>query len=174
MARNALTLGFLGALICAWAIGGCKDKQKEQALAEAQQAQVSLAKARGDLARTRRELADLKEELAAVKEDRDGLHAQIQQLIEERGGVIAAAAKTQEAVRSLTTQSTQQAQSVDALQNEVKQLRALVESQQAIVTEKQALIDELQKTIEQLQGAMGEHLTEGQGGAVEPNGPSRP
>jgi chromosome segregation ATPase len=174
MARNVRTLGFLAVLICASALAGCKDKQKEEALAEAEQARVSLTKVKGDLARTRRELADLKEELAAVKENRDELHTQVEQLIEERGGAIAAAEKTQETVRDLTTQSTQQAQNVEALQNEIKQLRALVESQQAIVTEKQTLIDELQKTIEQLQAGAGEQATEGQGKAVEPNEPSPP
>jgi len=160
-------------LICVLALGGCKDKQKEQALADAQEAQASLVKVRGELAKTKRELADLKVELTSVKEDRDALQAQNKQLIEEQGGVLAAAAKTQETVKSLAAQSSQQALSVGSLQNEVNQLRALVESQQAIVMEKQALIDELQKTIEQLHAALGERIT-GPGGTNEPNGPASP
>lgn len=173
MARKMGTPAFLAALVCVLVLGGCKDKQKEQALAEAQQAQASLAKVRGELAKTKRELADLKVELTAVKEDRDALHAQNKQLMEERGGALAEAQKTQEKVKTLAAQSSQQALSVGALQNEIKQLRALVESQQAIVTEKQTLIDELQKTIEQLQGVIGERLT-GPGGTTEPNGPAPP
>lgn len=161
-------------MVCMLALGGCKDKQKEQALAEAQEAQSSLVKVRGELAKIKRELADLKVELDAVKEDRDALQAQNKQLIEEHGGVLAEAQKTQETVKSLAAQSSQQALSVGSLQNEIKQLRALVESQQAIVTEKQALIDELQKTIEQLQGALGERITAGPGGTTEPNGPAPP
>lgn len=164
---------FVAALVCVLAMGGCKDKQKEQALAEAQEAQASLVKVRAELAKTKRELADLKVELTAVKEDRDALQAQVKQLTEERGGVLAEAQKTQETVKSLAAQSSQQALSAGALQNEIKQLRSLVESQQAIVTEKQALIDELQKTIEQLHAAIGERLTGGQGG-TEPNGPAAP
>ena len=164
---------FVAALVSVLALGGCKDKQKEQALAEAQEAQASLVKVRAELAKTKRELADLKVELTAVKEDRDALQAQIKQLVEERGGVLAEAQKTQETVKSLAAQSNQQALSVGTLQNEIKQLRALVESQQAIVTEKQALIDELQKTIEQLHAAMGERIT-GPGGTAEPNGPAPP
>ena len=161
-------------LVCMLALGGCKDKQKEQALAEAQEAQASLVKARGELAKTKRELADLKVELEAVKEDRDALQARNKQLIEEHGGVLAEAQKTQETVKSLAAQSSQQALSVGSLQNEIKQLRALVESQQAIVTEKQALIDEMQKIIEQLHAAMGERITAGPGGAAEPNAPAPP
>jgi septal ring factor EnvC (AmiA/AmiB activator) len=164
---------FVVVLACTLATGGCKDKQKEQALAEAQEAQASLVKVRADLAKTKRELADLKVELTAVKEDRDALQAQVKQLTEERGGALAEALKTQETVKSLAAQSSQQALSVGSLQNEIKQLRALVESQQAIVTEKQAIIDDLQKTIEQLHAAMGERIT-GPGGSPESNGPAPP
>ena len=115
-----------------------------------------MAKVKGDLARARRELADLKEELAAVKDTRDELHAQVERLIAERGGAIATTEKTQETVRNLTAQSSQQAQTVGSLQNETKELRALVENQQTVITEQQALIGKLQKTIEQLQGATGQ------------------
>jgi uncharacterized coiled-coil DUF342 family protein len=174
MAGKVWTLGF-PALVCALVLGGCKDKGKQEALAEAQEARTSLAKVKGDLARARRELADLKEELAAVKDTRDELHAQVERLIAERGGAIATTEKTQETVRNLTAQSSQQAQTVGTLQNETKELRALVENQQTVITEQQALIGELQKTIEQLQGATGQPGgTEGQARTAEPNKVSGP
>lgn len=153
-------------LVCSLAMTGCKDKQQEQALADAE---ASLVKVRGELAKAKRELADAKVELNSVKEDRDALQTQNKQLTDERGGALAEALKTQEAVKTLAAQSSQQALSVTSLQNEIKQLRALVESQQAIVTEKQALIDELQKTIEQLHTAIGGRIT-APGGSPEPNG----
>jgi len=161
-------------LVCVLALGGCKDKAKEEALAQAQEARMSETKLKGDLARAKRELADLKEELAAVKDTRDELHAQVERLTAERGGVLAEVQKTQERVKSLTAQSSQQVQSAGALQNEIKELRALVESQQAVITEQQALIGELQKTVEQLQSAAGQPAgAGGQPETAEPNKVSR-
>lgn len=138
-------LGFLAAVVCTLAPEGCKDQEKEKALLEAEQARAELNKSKGDLARTRRELADLKQELEAAKETRDELHLTVEQLIKERTG---AAEQTQETVRALTAQSTEQAQSVESLQKEIKQLRTLIETQQALIAEQQATIEQLQKAPE--------------------------
>jgi chromosome segregation ATPase len=156
MARRAQMLGFLGAVVCTLTVAGCKDKEREIALVEAEQARIELGKVKGDLARTQRELADLKQELVAAKDTRDELHLQVERLIKERSGVIAAAEQTQETVRALTAQSTEQAESVGTLQDEIKQLRTLVETQQALIAEQQATIAELQKTLDLLQGTPGE------------------
>jgi chromosome segregation ATPase len=155
MARTARVLGFLGAAVCALSFVGCKDKEKEMALLEAEQARIELGKVRGDLARTQRELADVKQELMVAKETRDELHLQVEKLIKERSGVIAAAEQTQERVRTLTAQSTEQAESVGTLQEEIQQLRSLVETQQALIADQQATIEELQRTLDVLQGTAG-------------------
>ncbi|UCC96871.1 MAG: hypothetical protein JSW66_13615 [Phycisphaerales bacterium] len=171
MASRARMLGFMGAVVCALTFAGCKDKEREMALLEAEQARIELGKVKGDLARTQRELADLKQELVAAKDTRDELHLQVERLIKERSGVMAAAEQTQETVRTLTAQSTEQAQSVGTLQDEIKQLRTLVETQQTLITEQQATIDELQKTLDVLQGTAGEQDSMEEPSAVgEPNG----
>jgi len=122
MAGRMRMLGFLAAVICTLACGGCKDKARERALAEAEEAQTELNKVRGELARSKREVADLRKELTAAKETRDELHLKVEQFIKERTGAATAA---------------EQAQSVESLQKELKQLRALVAEQQATIAEMQ-------------------------------------
>lgn len=174
MARRIQMLGFMGAVVCTLALGGCKNKEKERALVEAEEARTELNKVRGDLARTRREVTDLRKELDAAKETRDELHLKVEQLIEERMGVVAAAEQTQETVRALTAQSAEQAQSVESLQKEIQGLKTLIETQQALITEQQATIAELQKTPGVPTGTtVGGQSTEGpQGG--EPNKVNEP
>ena len=175
MARRTRMLGFLAAVVCTLACVGCKDKEKEKALVEAEEARTELNKVRGDLARTKREVTDLRKELDAAKETRDELHLKVEQLIRERTGVAAAAEQTQETVRALTAQSTEQAQSVESLQKEIKQLRALIETQQALITEQQATIAELQKTPGVPAGTTaGQESTEDQKGNGEPNKVNKP
>jgi len=137
MAGRMRMLGFLAAVICTLACGGCKDKARERALAEAEEAQTELNKVRGELARSKREVADLRKELTAAKETRDELHLKVEQFIKERTGAATAAEQAQEAVRTLTARSAEQAQSVESLQKELKQLRALVAEQQATIAEMQ-------------------------------------
>jgi predicted RNase H-like nuclease (RuvC/YqgF family) len=175
MARRMQMLGFLGVVVCTLALGGCKNKEKERALVEAEEARTELNKVRGDLARTRREVADLRKELVAAKETRDELHLKVEQLLKERTGVAAAAEQTQETVRALTAQSTEQAQSVESLQKEIKQLRMLIETQQALITEQQATIAELQKTPGVPAGTtVGQEGPAGQQGGGEPNKVNEP
>ncbi len=170
MAGKTRMLGFMAAVVCTLVPAGCKDKEREKALVEAEQTQAELNKVRGDLARTRREMADLRKELAAAKETRDELHLKVEQLLKERSGVTAAAEKTQETVRALTAQSTEQAQSVESLQKEIKQLKTLVETQQTLITEQQATISELRKTPEASPASTGNgEDPAGQQGGGEPN-----
>jgi len=137
MAGKMQMLGFLAAAVCTLACGGCKDKARERALVEAEEARTELNKVRGELARSKREVADLREELAAAKETRDELHLKVEQFVKERTGAAVAAEQTQETVRALTARSAEQTQSVELLQKEVKQLRALVAEQQATIAELQ-------------------------------------
>jgi chromosome segregation ATPase len=163
-------LGLLAAVVCTLAPGGCKDREKERALLEAEQARTESNKAKGDLARTRREMADLKQELEAAKETRDELHLKVEQFVKERTGVAAAAEQTQETVRTLTAQSNEQAQSVESLQKDIRDLRTLIETQQALIAEQQATIDELQKTLELSTGTpVGGENTEDRQSGGEPN-----
>ena len=145
MASRTRILGFLAAAVCMLPAAGCKDKQTEKLLVEAEQTKAELNKAKGDLTRTRREMADLKRELDAAKETRDELHLTVERLLKERSGVAAAAEQTQEAVRTLTAQSTEHAQIVESLQKDIKQLRALIETQQTLIAEQQATIEILRK-----------------------------
>lgn len=155
MSRTLRAVGCLIVLACVF-VPGCKDEEKERALAEAEEARLELAKVKTALIRAHREAADLKEELAAVKETRNELQAQIDQIIKEHGTIIAQAGNAQERLRQLAAQSDDQAKSLSTLQSENSELKAMVESQQAIIDEQKATIEELQKTIEQLQGTTGE------------------
>ncbi|MEJ2703626.1 MAG: hypothetical protein P8Z79_14405 [Sedimentisphaerales bacterium] len=147
--------GCLCLLTCVLVVVGCKDREKEEALAKAEEARMMLARLKTTLSRTNREMTDLKEELVAVKENRNELQAQVDQLVKERSGVMARAGDAQERIKLLTAQSDDQAKSVTVLRSEIAELKTLVESQQVTIDEQKATIEGLQKTIEQLQGADG-------------------
>jgi chromosome segregation ATPase len=148
MTKVRRTVGFLVVLACVF-ITGCKDEERERALAEAEASRRELVGVKTALIRANRELTDLKEELAAVKETRNELQAQVDQIIKEHGSVLAEAGNAQERIRQLTAQSNDQADNVSTLKAELARFKTLTETQQAT-------IEELQKTIEQLQGTVGE------------------
>ena len=146
------TIGCVCMLAYALVIAGCKDEERKQALAEAEEARLEMVKVKTALSRANREMTDLKEELAAVKETRNELQARIDQIIKEHGSVVAEAGNAQERLRQLAAQSDDQAKSMSTLQSENAELKAMAEAQQTTIEEQKATIEELQKTIEELQG----------------------
>lgn len=156
MARALQTVGFLVVLACAVVVAGCKDREREEALLEAEEARMSLVKVQAALTRAKREVADLKEELLAVKETRRELQTQVDQIIKEHGTAVAEAGNAEERIRQLTAQSDGQAESVSALQKEIAALKVLTETQQATIEELQATIEQLQGTSEEEQDIMEE------------------
>ncbi len=146
------TIGCVCMLAYALVIAGCKDEEREQALAEAEEARLALVKVKTALSRANREITDLKEELAAVKETRNELQARIDQIIREHGSVVAEAGNAKERLRQLAAQSDDQAKSMSTVQSENAELKTMAETQQATIDEQKATIEELKKTIEELQG----------------------
>lgn len=154
MAKEMARLGFLIVSVLFLVCSGCKDEGKQKAIAEAEQAAISLTKLKTQLIRAEREIADLKEELDAVKASRDKLDLQMGNLMEERGNAIKAAQQAQEGVKSLTARSVEQTDNTSKLKIEIAQLRATTEAQSAVIEEQQATIEELEQTIELLQGSV--------------------
>ena len=87
-----------------------------------------------------------------MKETRNDLQTQLDQMIKERGSIVAQAGSAQEKIKELTAQSSDQAKSVSELQSEIARYKTLTETQQATIDEQKAMIEELKKTLEQLQG----------------------
>ena len=106
---NKLTTTFLSILLCSLlSLAGCKDTEKEKAVAEATAAKAELIKVKADLASVMSERDSLKLELTTVVEARDKLQAmlgragnikeQLAELAKERNTAIA---KTAEDVTGL-------------------------------------------------------------------------
>lgn len=140
-------------------LGGCESRALEEAQQEARDAQVTIEKLKYNLNEANREISRLKAELGAVRQTRDEVQDRIVQLIEERDQASALAEQAQNMVAQLTTRASGQATAATALEEQIAELKALVEDQQK-------LIEQLQK------GAPAEPPTEVAGEplpAVEPN-----
>jgi len=136
---------------CMMAVLGCRDREREEALAEAEQAKKALARAEVQLERAKSEMAFLQEQLDAVTETRDEFEQQLRQLVGDRDNAVAASQMAQAATGRLTTQLSRQTDSTAALEKEIERLTAVVKDQQATIAEQDAAIDELTKTIAQTQ-----------------------
>jgi DNA repair ATPase RecN len=148
-------VGVFALLSCALFLAGCKDKEKQQALLRAAEAEMKLSKVGADLTKAASEVASLKEELGAAKSARDELAQQVKQLTIERDNAIAQTAGGQDAVKKLAEQLKEQTDKAGELQKQVAQLQKVIEDQRQTV-------EQLQKNIDGLKIAPAP-------GAAEPN-----
>ena len=145
--RNSCRFGFL-LLACVFLLIGCEDEEKKKAIEDAEQSRRLLNRAEAKLTRAQKEIADLEALVYAVTDQRDKLEAQVKELLEDQGNVLAAAQDAQDGIRNLTAKSTAQTRNVAALQSRVEELTAIVQSQEKTISEQEATIVELLKTIE--------------------------
>lgn len=142
--KEKLTIIFLAILLFSLlSLTGCKDSEKEKAVAEAAAAKAKLAGVKADLAKITSERDNLKSELAAVIEARDKLQAatdqaidvkeQLTELAKERDIAIAKVTDAQTMVDKLKGQLQEQIQKSLGLEGQNKKL--------------QEMIDELQKKL---------------------------
>ena len=136
--KEKLTIIFLSILICSlFGLAGCKDTEREQAVAEAAAAKEELIKVKADLASIMSERDSLKLELATVTDARDKLQAAVDQaknikeqlagLTEERDTAIAKATEAQSIVEKLKSQSAEQIQKVVGLESQNKKLQEMID-----------------------------------------------
>jgi chromosome segregation ATPase len=149
--KSKVIVELLALSACMIAVLGCRDKEREQALTEAEQAKKALATVEAQLERAKSEMAFLQEQLDAVTETRDEFEQQLRQLVGDRDSAVAASQIAQAASGRLTAQLSKQTDSTAVLEKEIERLTALVKDQQATITEQDAAIDELTKTIAQIQ-----------------------
>jgi len=124
-------------LFCLFALPGCKDAEKERALADAKAANTALAE-------LKTQLGDVKVKLAAATEARDKLQAaadeaatlknQVAQLTQERDAALAKAAEAQNMVEKLNRQLQDQIQKVTALQEQNAKLQQAIDQLNKIVS----------------------------------------
>ena len=142
--KEKLTIIFLAILLLSLlSLTGCKDSEKEKAVAEAAAAKAKLAGVKADLTKITSERDNLKSELAAVIEARDKLQAatdqaidvkeQLTELAKERDIAIAKVTGAQTMVDKLKGQLQEQIQKSLGLEGQNKKL--------------QEMIDELQKKL---------------------------
>ena len=136
--KKKLTIIFLSILLCIlFGLTGCKDTEKEGAIAEAAAAKKELARVKADLAKITSEQNNLKLELATVTEARDKLQAMVGQaanikeqlagLTEERDTAIAKAAGAQGTVEQLKSQLAEQIQKITGLEGQNKELQEMID-----------------------------------------------
>ncbi|MFC1739108.1 hypothetical protein ACFL1G_08680 [Planctomycetota bacterium] len=136
--KQKFTIIFLTILLCSlFSLTGCKDTEKENAIAEAAAAKTELTKVKADLAKITSEQDNLKLELATVTEARDRLQAAVDQaknikeqlagLTEERDTAIAKATEVQSIVEKLKSQLAEQIQKVLGLEGQNKKLQEMID-----------------------------------------------
>jgi chemotaxis protein MotB len=166
MARSVSEYKFLLIFVCSLILIGCRQRNDQQANGDADEATISLSKIRADLTKARREMADLKEELQAVKDIRDELDKQVAKMTAERDKALKAAMAAEQKMKDLASQLTELPDSIDSLENELKQRDKLIESQQitiaeqqTAIAEQQAIITEQEETIAALEKIVREQIT---------------
>jgi predicted nucleic acid-binding Zn-ribbon protein len=147
MARSVSERRLIVVLICSLILMGCRDKNDQQASAEAAEATTSLSKTRSDLTKARREITDLKEELHAVKDIQDELDKQVAKITAERDNAVKAAMAAEQKMKNLTAQLSDVPDRLTSLENELTERNKLIESQQTTISEQQAAMAEQQATI---------------------------
>ena len=116
---------------------GCKDTEKEEAIAEAAMAQTKLAEIKADLASMMSERENLKLELTTVTEARDKLQGMVEQaatvkgqlaeLIEERDAAIAKVTDVQTLADQLKSQLAEQVKKFTELEGQNQKLQEMLE-----------------------------------------------
>lgn len=154
--RTATQLSFFLLLLLLLPAGtGCKDRAAQQEVADAR---AKVQAMRLNLERAAKEISDLKAERDAIRQNRDELQEKVTQIVQERDQVSLLAQQSQSVIKDLTTRTSGQLSATAALEQQVAQLKALVEEQQ--------------KTIERLKSAVAAPPTTSETpgeGAAEPN-----
>ena len=135
--KKKVAILIFGLLCLSTGLTGCKDTEKENAIAEAAAAKTELTKVKADLTKITSERDNLKLELATVIEARDKLQATVGQttnikeqlagLTEERDTAVAKATSAQTIADKLKGQLAEQIQKIAGLEGQNKQLQAMVD-----------------------------------------------
>jgi chromosome segregation ATPase len=118
------------ALFCLLALTGCKDAEKEKALADAKAANTNLAEARTQLESVKGELATVtqaRDQLQTAAKQVETLRDQVTQLAKDKDAALAKAADALNAVDKLKSQIEEQVQKITGLQEQNKKLQQLVD-----------------------------------------------
>jgi chromosome segregation ATPase len=158
MANNVSKRIFLVVLVCLLILIGCRQKNDQQANEDTAEMATTLSKIKSELTKTKRQLADSKEELQAVKEIRDELDKQVAQMTSERDNALKAEMAAKQKLQDLTAQLSDTPDSLNSLENELKERNKLIESQQNTIAEQQAIISEQEATIAALQKILQEQI----------------
>ncbi len=137
---RTLVVGFAGLLLLSVAGAGCKDRGLQQAQEEAAEAKATVERLKFNLEQARKETSTLRAEFNAVRQSRDELEEKVARLIEERDQAVTVTRQAQDVINELAARSSGQAGATAALEQQIADLRALVEEQQA-------LIEQLQKGV---------------------------
>jgi formylglycine-generating enzyme required for sulfatase activity len=131
------------ALSCSLVVAGCKDVEKEKALAEAKAAKTALAEVNIELEATQKErdilkadINDLSVKLGAATETAEQvktLKDQVTQLTRDRDSALAKATEAQSTVEKLKTQLQEQTQKAAAIQEQNNRLQKLIDELKKIV-----------------------------------------
>ena len=85
MTKGKLAIMSLAVLCWSLTLTGCKDAEKEKAIAEAKEAKAELTKVKNALSTAEKQRDDLKSQLATITEARDKLQEQVNELGKARG-----------------------------------------------------------------------------------------
>jgi len=118
-------------------VAGCEDRGLDEARKEAVSARAEAERLKFNLEKARQEISELKAELHAVRQSRDELQESVAQLVQERDEALTYAAEAQDSVVALTSRAQGQISATAALEQEIAQLRDLVEEQQALLEQLQ-------------------------------------
>ena len=135
--KKKLTIIFLAIFMCSlFSLTGCKDPEKEQAVAEAAAAKIELSKVKNALSDIVSERDNLKLKLTTAIEARDKLQDAIEKakdikekltvLTKERDTAIAKLADTQGIVEKLKSRVAEQVQKVAGLEGQNKKLQGII------------------------------------------------
>ena len=128
--KKKLTIIFLSILLCIlFGLTGCKDTEKEGAIAEAAAAKKELARVKADLAKITSEQNNLKLELATVTEARDKLQAMVGQAanIKEQLAELTKQRDTAIAKATGAQGMAEQIQKITGLQGQNKKLQEMID-----------------------------------------------
>ena len=136
--KKNLAVIFLSILLCSlFSLAGCKDTEKEEAVAEAAAAKTELTKIKANLASIMSERESLKLKLTTVTEARDKLQAMVGQvtnikeqlagLTEEHDAAIVKATEAQSLVAKLKGQLAEQVKKATGLEDQNKNLQKMID-----------------------------------------------
>jgi chromosome segregation ATPase len=152
-------------------VAGCKGRELEKARVEARLAKATVTKLEVRLAKAVQEIDDTKNELNIVRQSRDELQRKVNQLTAERDKASGMAQRAQQMAADLSTRASGQANTTASLQQQVNELKALVEQQAATIKEQQGIIDVLQKGMVEMPTGMEQPIEGGEDEVpiVDPN-----